>query len=78
MNSIEDSGSSLRVTKHGKVSLVVKPLEDFLEHLQREGLDCFFASFGLAVSRTIDCNKVKLLNVGDPNQILMQQIGILI
>ena len=78
MNCIENSRTSLGVTKHGKVSLVVQSLKDFLEHLQRESLDSLFTSFGFAIPWTIYGNKVKLFNIGDSNKILMQEVSILI
>lgn len=75
---IEDGSSSLRVTQHSEVVLIPQSHQYFLEHLERKGLDRLFAALRPAVSRTIDSHDVKLLDVRDPNEILMQEIGILI
>ena len=75
---IEDGSASLRVPQHGEVIPILQGHQDFLEHLERKGLDSFLAAFRPAVARTVNGHDVELLHVGNPNQILMQQIGICI
>lgn len=75
---IEDSSASLRVSQHGKIVLILQGTQNLLEHLQRKGLHCFLAALRSTIARTINSHNVKLLHVGNPNQILMQKIGILI
>ena len=76
VDSIEYCSSSLRMTKHGKISFIVESLKNFLEHLKRKSLDCFLTAFGLAISWAINGNDVELLKVRNPNKILLEKIGI--
>lgn len=75
---IEDSRSSLRVSQHGKVVLVLQGIQYLLKHLQRKGLNGFLAALRSTIARTINSHYVKLLHIGNPNQILVQKICILI
>lgn len=73
VDCIEDCCSSLGSPVHGKEVFVVKELKDLSENEQGIVSDRLFFTFGLAVSRTVNGDHVKLLDKGHPNKVLMKK-----
>jgi len=77
INSIKYRCSSLRMSEHGIVALIVQGCQDLSEQLQWKCSDRFLSAFRLPIARTVNCNNVKLFQVWHSDQILMKKVGIL-
>ena len=78
VNCIENGSPTLRVTKHCKIRTIVEIGKNFLKHLERESLNCFFAAFGTTIAGAINRNDKEFLNVTNSHQVLMQKVHILV
>lgn len=77
-DSIEDSSATLRMSKHGKIILVIERAQDLLEKFEGKSLDCFLTALRSTVSRAINGHDVVLLQIGHPYEVLMEQVCILV